>query len=404
MSHRLLCAVLGFALVSCAQEPSLFVSVDRRTIDGRVERAVLSARAADAFGQPGQGTVQLTAAVGAFVEGDQVPLVEGVATGTFQCDPRLDSACNGEVPISAEWTDLTGRVSVRVGPQVNAAPLRWRLMPTGALETLRDVAIASDGAPWAVGAGATALRFDGALWLRAVVPAETLGVEFNGVWAGDGAVFVVGDRGVFLEWDGQALVTAAPFPVAQDRPVEDFTAVWARAPDDAWLVTRQGGVYHFDGTALAEAHRVTTGLLAVGGRGDEVWAVGEGTAQRRAEGAWAEALMPMLGTWRAVGLDLDGVWIAGERSDGVSDNRGVCLVSSGGDFVASQVSSRPIVDVLVGGGEERFTLSGDDVFRRVLNGSWTSTAAPIGGAAMASRSSVDVFVVGPSGVVIRGTP
>lgn len=112
--------------------------------------------------------------------------------------------------------------------------------------------------------------------------------------------------------------------------------------------------------------------------------------------------MPMLGAWRAVSVDLDGVWIAGERRDGFSDNPGVCLVGTG-DFLASMTAIEPITDVYLSGTEDRFTLSASDVYRKAQSGSWTSTNAPIGGRAIAGRSAVDVVVAGDDGVVFRGT-
>lgn len=396
--------VVALLAASCAQEPTLYVSVNRRSIDGRVERAILTARTVDAWGQPGAGTVHLSATVGSFVEGDEVPLIEGVATATYQCDPRADSACNGDVPLAAGWLDLSDHVTVKVGPIVDASPLRWHLVPTDTLATLNDVALPVDGSIWVVGTYGLVLRHDGFSWNAVAFDGPAPTATLRGIWAGDGAVLIVGDAGTFLKWDGAALVPAvADVPQFEGAP-EDFTAVWASSASDAWLVTAQGGVFHFDGTKLTESTRVAEALGAVSGWNGEVWIAGDGVAAHFADAAWKLVELPVLGSWHAVGADPGGVWLAGERTDGSSDSRGVCLTSTGGEFGASQMTPEPISDLFLSGGEERFTTSSSDVYRRVLNAGWKSLAAPSGAKAIAGRSATDVVVVGEGGVVVRGTP
>jgi len=396
--------VVALLVSSCAQEPALYVSVNRHSMDGRVERAILTARTVDAWGRPGEGTVRLSATVGAFVEGDEVPLVEGVASATYQCDPRADSACNGDVPLGAGWLELSEHVTVKVGPIVDASPLRWRLSPTGTLADLFDVALPPDGSTWVVGAQGTVLRHDRFDWTTPDFEGTPPSATLRGVWANADTVFVVGDSGTFLRWDGAALAPVLAEPPTVDGAPEDFTAVWAETPSDAWLVTAQGGVFHFDGTRLTEATRLASGLGAVSGWNGEVWVAGEGVAAHLVDDAWQPVALPVLATWRAVGVDPAGVWLAGARTDGSSDARGVCLTSTGGEFGASQMTAEPITDLFLSGGEERFTTSTADVYRRVLNASWKSLAAPSGAKAIAGRSATDVVVVGEGGLVVRGTP
>lgn len=406
MSLRVSSALFFVALLTaaCAQEPTLYVSVNRHSIDGRVDRAILTARTQDGWGRPGEGTVRLSAAVGAFVEGDEVPLVEGVATATYQCDPRADLACNGDIPLAAGWLGLSDHVTVKVGPIVDASPLRWRLVPTGTLVDLFDVALPPDGSTWVVGAQGTVLRHDGFGWSAPAIAGAPPTSSLRAIWAGADAVLIVGEAGTFLRWDGAALSSAIAEPPKVDGAPEDFTAVWATSASDAWLTTAQGGVFHFDGASLRESARLAGSLFAIGGSGDELWVAGEGVAAHLVDGAWQPVELPVLATWRAVGVDPGGVWIAGARTDGSSDSRGVCLNSAGGAFGATQMAAEPITDLFLSGGEERFTTSSGDVYRRVLNAGWKSLAAPSGARAIAGRSATDVVVVGEGGVVVRGTP
>lgn len=131
---------------------------------------------------------------------------------------------------------------------------------------LNAVFVARSGDGWAVGDRGTILRWDGREWRK--VPSGTAG-DLNRVWkANTGDVFASG-RGVLLRWNGDRWVVATSPPYS--------TVVWASGRRDAWALTDEDAIEHWDGAAWRRI-RLPSGsspIYSVWGTGPrDVWAVG----------------------------------------------------------------------------------------------------------------------------------
>lgn len=384
---------VGVVLVlsSCTQEPFLAAHASRRSMDGSTERCVISIQAADAAGNPGRGTVQLTVSAGSFLEGSEVPLVEGAASATFRCNPRDDDACNGDIPIGVEWRNQSATVTVKVGSSVSAPTLRWRVTLSGTLATLNDATVAPDGTLWVAGDEGVVFR-NGAR-----VAADTR-VSLKGIFAPlGGGVLFAGAGGTLLSWTGTSLQ-----PITTGV-ADDFTGIWGASATDFFVVSSQGRAFHFDGAALTQVYDAGAPLFAVHGASrDDVWVAGDGVLWHLVNRAWAPVTPPTLGNWRSVRVDARGeVWLAGERADPSGSARGIAM--QGPEW---RVTTFPDVarDVLTFDGVERFVVTDGDVFRKVGDEAWTSVRAPLGGLAVTGRTPAEIAVVGIQGLMLRATP
>jgi hypothetical protein len=154
----------------------------------------------------------------------------------------------------------------------------------------------------AAGSGALALHWDGAAW-RALDTAGR-GDTLWWVWgAGPNDVWMVGENGLVLRWDGAALTQVPSGTLAT------LYGVWGPAPDDVWIVggTVNGGPYdvvlHWDGQTLTPDTTIpATGVAFFkvwGSSANDMWITGErGTVWRRMRGAWENQsrLLPGGGT------------------------------------------------------------------------------------------------------------
>ena len=104
-------------------------------------------------------------------------------------------------------------------------------------------------------------------------------------------VYVVGDQGTLLVWNGAEWREPVP---ASERPPDDFFAVWASGPTDVWVAGFMGnpdqpvGMYaHFDGVKFDQIvkplARRPEGLF--GFSKDDVWSVGTGGELRHWTGS-----------------------------------------------------------------------------------------------------------------------
>lgn len=105
--------------------------------------------------------------------------------------------------------------------------------------------------------------------------------DLFGVWAGDNDdVFVVGESGIILHYDGR------DWEAVNSRTVQDLFALWGTSEAYLFSVGKSGTIVHYDGNEWT-AVRSATGedLAAVWGRddGDEVhvFAVGAGNTAVR---------------------------------------------------------------------------------------------------------------------------
>lgn len=236
----------------------------------------------------------------------------------------------------------------------------WLPQESGTTNTLNAAWGQNSNDVWIVGDAGTVLRWDGRTLTK--IPIDTrnalVGITGgpSGVWAIDpdciwrwdgtafkqfllasdvlngisqspqGEVWVVGDAGTVLFWDGQQVLDYSglmPFGnrtitsvwaagpqecfavgsgltlhIANDNVqldgstdanvIDDYNAVWGTSPRDVWAAGTRGSLAHWDGTAWATVPRsqlvTLTGIS--GNRTDDFWVVGSGGTILRWNGAF----------------------------------------------------------------------------------------------------------------------
>lgn len=168
------------------------------------------------------------------------------------------------------------------------APRAWQTVAADEPEAYTSVAGTSDDDVWVVGAdvgaGATALHFDGTGWVR-----HQTGHRATLWWVqpfSDGTAFFGGSSSTILRFDGTSFVRQQTPGLARHT----IFGLWGRAPDDLYAVGSVGGrngfVWRYDGQRWRELDVAASlpfdrngdgpGLFKVWGppSGKEVWVVG----------------------------------------------------------------------------------------------------------------------------------
>lgn len=163
-----------------------------------------------------------------------------------------------------------------------------------------------------VGSRGAVLRFDGLTWTRDQTPTDH---DLWGVWgAASDDLWAVGGNGreegqaTILRWDGVAWTQVEP-PALERPQVWAWFKVWGSGPDDVYIVGQRGAVLHWDGAALTE--------LFVGAADDLIAVWGTGPDLVVAVGGRANGLISVWDgtTWETHDLapvpGLNGVWMRG---------------------------------------------------------------------------------------------
>ncbi len=129
----------------------------------------------------------------------------------------------------------------------------------------------------------TVFHWDGSAWATLSLPPNDgwrgIAGDTDGIWlvAAGGSV-VRGVDGGLEGWQSMGTEAVLASPVA-------LNAVWAAGPTDVWIVGDAGTILHWDGTRFTrEDSNVTASLSAVWGAAGVVWVAGsEATLLRRAD-------------------------------------------------------------------------------------------------------------------------
>jgi hypothetical protein len=162
-----------------------------------------------------------------------------------------------------------------------------------------------------VGRSGTVIHWDGAAWSRQETPVQedlwgVWGASPDDLWAVGGAGRRAGQQTI-LHYDG-ATWTAHPPPVLLRANVFAFFKVWGTGADNVYIVGQRGVVLHWEGSAWTEEFAgVSSDLIALWGSGpDRIVAVGgrgAGVASVWNGAAWQPLdLTPLPG--------LNGVWVS----------------------------------------------------------------------------------------------
>lgn len=172
-----------------------------------------------------------------------------------------------------------------------------------------------DGAPAADG-----LSADGgdAAATKSVLTARSLqyGQSLHGVWGtASDDVWLVGDKGTILHWNGQTLLQR------DSGTTKDLYAVGGTGSGDVWFVGQDGVALHWNGTSLADQSPTDTKytLRAVAASGSTVYAAGDsGTIYVRDCCGWK--LQSSGASFNLYGISAASaglVWAVGEQGQAV---------------------------------------------------------------------------------------
>jgi hypothetical protein len=389
-------SLLGLLGAQCRpiEEPAIVLSADKTTFDGRSDHAIIRVQAYDKGGVAGAGQVSMLSAVGSFVEGNELTLINGAATATFVCRPDDESGCNGNVQIGATWKGLNEVLQIRVTPSIPKTPVIWKVVPTLSLTTVRGAITAPNGVVWAVGTGGSILQLKNGLWSTVASPVTT---DLNAVAIlQNGDPIIVGAAGVLLGWN------AGVFQVLQTQAMDDFTAVWGASSSDLTLGTSIGQIRHFNGTAVEDVFALGSPVLSfVAGTGTDVVAIGTSTIAKFNGTAWTMETAPATTIFKTGLMGPDGLWLAGARTD---SRQGVVSVGPGPDWKSSIVSSEPVEALTwFAGSDERFAVTQSRVYRKTGGSVWEAVEAPMGGTRAVSRFAGDIVILGPPGISLIRT-
>ena len=196
-------------------------------------------------------------------------------------------------------------------PPLDGCGANWCVISPAAPTTANLSAVwgSSDRDVWMVGDAGTALHWDG---LGFTVSATGTSVDLRGVW-GSGAsdVWVVGravgtsDSPSILHWDGAAW-TAVPGTEGLE-----LNCVWGAGASDVWAGGDAGALVHWNGAAWSAVPSGTPKFLGAiwGASASDVTAVGGASAIQHWDGtSWSAATVGGGGAMKS----LHGVWGAGD--------------------------------------------------------------------------------------------
>jgi hypothetical protein len=217
---------------------------------------------------------------------------------------------------------------------------RWATVPELEWHGTLDVYGFGAGDVWAVGPAGRILRYDGHAWSGERFDGDSVYAEPLGVWEvprrnlylwgvwGPAAndVFVAGDSGTVLHWNGAAWSRMATGTTAGLR------RVWGSSGSDVYVSGEDGTLLHYDGSAWSRVAVPTTETLERiwGSSAGDVYVGGAGATLLHYDGAaWSRVAIPVDPTYtvHAVwGTSAGNVYIAGSggfvlRWDGVSWTR-----------------------------------------------------------------------------------
>ncbi len=242
---------------------------------------------------------------------------------------------------------------------------------------------------WAVGEGGVILHYEGEQWTKQTSPTtESLwgvwGATEDDLWAVGGGGRE-GDLPVLIHYDGTTWENVV-VPALERAQVRAFFKVWGVSADQVYVVGQQGVVLHWNGESWVEinvgtsddlialwgtttspsgdSEEGTVRVAMVGGRSNGVVVYGEGTASEM--------------TWQARTLEavpgLNGVWMAGSTVC-VAGQRGTVgeitvasLAAGAPEFRAQELDGRDLAAYPVGNddfhavfgvGQERVAVGGN---------------------------------------------
>jgi alpha-tubulin suppressor-like RCC1 family protein len=305
---------------------------------------------------------------------------------------------SGQVAVAATAGGVTGYALLTVAAPPATPVSLWMTASSSTGNNLLSVWAANPNDVWAVGAGGTAVHFNGTNWTGVLTRTTSSLLDVWGL--GPATVYAVGNSGVMLRYSGSAWDTLPRFTTTTD-----LHAIWGTSPSDLF-VTAGTQIWHYNGVAWSQQATLPNGLYGLWGTsGSDVWAVGaagmvyryDGTTWNAASSPTSQPIFAVQGTSaNEVFVVADGVY----RWNGASWSQLATGVSP---------SSWYLYDVWAATGSEVFvpgySSTGNDGLVLRYDGSafgtvLSNTAARL--MAVGGTSGGSVFAVGPSGAIRRG--
>ncbi|MFK7986418.1 MAG: WD40/YVTN/BNR-like repeat-containing protein [Sandaracinaceae bacterium] len=231
----------------------------------------------------------------------------------------------------------------------------WVEQETGAEALINWAHGLDENEVWAVGSSGTILRWDGSAWASQESPTDqdlwgVWGAAADDVWAvGGSARFPSMAEPTVIHYDGSSW-SVVELPALERTGVAAYFKVWGSSANDVYVVGDAGVVLHWDGTTWTELFVGATddlvalwgtgpdNIVAVGGRGNGIVSHWDGSE------------------WRSVNLSplrgLNGVWM---RDPGVAH-----LVGLGGTSVTLDVATLTPTELIVAERLDFHAVSGVD--------------------------------------------
>jgi photosystem II stability/assembly factor-like uncharacterized protein len=214
-------------------------------------------------------------------------------------------------------------------------------------------------------------------------------------------VFIVGDQGTILHWDGTALLAEPSGTLANLRGVHvvDQTLVYA-VGDQGTLLRRDNGVWVLDPPVSAAA------LNAVHGTATYAVAVGEqATILTYAQGAWGPVVDAPSNNYYDISLANDGCQVVGGQGIVVRVDAAKRTVLSTSPISNSKLAYTKTVAGAMPYGDGSLLVGVDGGFFYWLNGNATRKATlPQKFLRSLSLADGTVWIVGHEGFVLSGPP
>lgn len=305
----------------------------------------------------------------------------------------------GQATITATVGTLSGAAVITVAPPPTTAVNVWSSMPnTAGSNYIWSVWGTSPTNVFAVGGGATTMRFNGTVWSAMTNPATG---DVRSVWGPDSAhVYAVGGNGFILQQSGATSWAAMTSPTT----VQLF-GLWGSGPTDAFAVGTGGTVVHNNGStwSLMTQSATTQDLWSVwGASASAVFAVGNNNAVIFYNGStWTAMTSPAPATtlfYRVWGLAANNVFAVG--SGGV-------IIHYNGTSWTQMVSgtTQLLAGVWGTSATEVYATGGAGTILRFDGTSWSamSSGQPAGDIwHVWGTSTINLLGVGFPGVSVRG--
>lgn len=223
--------------------------------------------------------------------------------------------------------------------------------------------------------------------------------QTNGVWSGSapscpGGVWVVGEGGTILTWNGSTWRSVTS-PTSSD-----LLGIWGPSADTAWAVGAGGTIIRWaSGSWTHVASGSTATLRGIWGTSaSNAWAVGDsGTILRWNGSTWASVTSGTTAT-------LTGVWGTSANDIWAIASNGTILRWTGTSWGSvTSGTSNYLYGIWANSTSNGWTVGNGCTIRRWNGSSWTSTTCEVAAFLFSiwGSASNDIWIVGSSGTILR---